>query len=87
MNPFKAIGSMQNFINIASQARQLQANPSQIGQVLFNSGKIDQNTFDAIKNMGSPAQIGNYLLSNGILGQQQVNQLSQMVPQVQQFMK
>ena len=86
-NPFRSISPMQRVMQLAQQAQQVQADPSQIGKILLESGRINNDTYNAIKEMKSPSQIGNYLLNNGILGQQQMNQLSQMIPQAQQFMK
>ena len=86
-NPFKVVNSMQRFMQIAQQAQQIQSNPAQIGKILLDNGRIDKTTYDAIKGMNSPSQIGSYLMNNGILGQQQANQLSQLVPQVQRYMK
>lgn len=87
MNPFRAMSGMSRFMDIAKQAQQMQNNPSGIGKLLFDNGRINQEQYNAIKDMNSPSQIGNYLLNNGILGQQQVNQMSQYVPQVQQMMR
>lgn len=81
MNPFNP---MMQLANIANQARQMQSNPSQIGKMLFDNGRIDQNTYDAIKGMSSPSQIGNYLMQRGVLGQ---NQIQGMMPQVNQIQR
>ena len=83
MNPFKMINPM---MNIANQARQMQSDPSQLGKVLFDNGKIDQNTYNAIKGMNSPSQIGNYLMQNGILGQNQIQGMIPQANQIQQMM-
>lgn len=85
MNPFKTMNNMSRFMDIANKAKQLQGNPSGIGKLLLDNGRINQDQYNAIKDMQSPSQIGNYLMNNGILGQQQVNQMSQIVPQVQQM--
>lgn len=86
-NPFRQINPMQRMMQVAQQARQMQNNPSMIGKYLFDQGRIDQTTYDAIKGMNSPSQIGNYLMNNGILGQQQVNQMAQAVPKIQSMMQ
>ena len=75
---------MQNFMDIAKQARQLQDNPSQVSKMLLDSGRINQSQYDAIKGMNTPTEIGKYLMDNGILGQQQINHLAQLVPRVMQ---
>ena len=80
MNPFRT------FNKIIQQYNAIKGNPQEIGKLLLNSGRINQDHYNAIKDMNSPSQIGNYLMTNGILGQQQVNQVSQMVPQIQQML-
>ena len=87
MNPFRAMNSMTRFMDMAKQAKQFQSNPSGLGKLLLDNGRINQDQYNAIKDMKSPSQIGNYLMNNGILGQQQVNQMSQYVPQVQQMIR
>ena len=85
-NPFRAMNRVQNLMDMANQAKQFQKNPSKIGKVLFDNGRISQEQYDAIKDMNSPSQIGNYLMNNGVLNQQQLTHMSQFVPQVQQAM-
>ncbi len=87
MNPFKAMNSMSRMMDIAKQAKSLQNNPSQIGKLLLDNGKISKDHYEVIKDMKSPSQIGNYLMNNGLLEQNQVSQMSQIVPQVQQMMR
>ena len=77
MNP------LMNFNQIISQYNAIKNNPKEINKILLNSGRISNEQYEAIKDM-NPAQTGQYLLNNGLLGQGQVNQLSQMIPQIQQ---
>lgn len=86
-NPFQQINPMQRLMQVARQAKKMQSNPSMIGKFLLDQGRIDKTTYEAIKDMKSPSEIGNYLMNNGILGQQQVNEMSQAIPQVQQMMR
>lgn len=81
-NPFR-ISPMMNMMN---QVRQMQSDPSQISKMLLDRGKIDQNTYEAIKGM-NPSQIGNYLMQNGILGQNQIQGMMPQVNQIQQMMR
>ena len=81
MNPFQA------FNQVIQQYNAIKNNPQEIGKLLLNSGRINQDHYNAIKDMNSPSQIGNYLINNGILGQQQAQQFSQVVPQIQQMMQ
>lgn len=87
-NPFMSMNNnpIQMMRNVVQQARQIQGNPSKIGQLLLDNGRIDKDTYNAIKDMKSPAQIGNYLMDNGILGQNQAQRYAQMAPQIQQMM-
>ena len=75
--------NFNNFSKIVSQYNAIKNNPQEISKLLLNSGKISQDHYDAIKGMSSPSQIGSYLMNNGLLGQQQMQHLSQMVPQIQ----
>lgn len=85
-NPFKVQNQMQRMMDLAKQAKALSQNPSGICEMLLNNGRINQDQYNAIKDMKSPSEIGNYLMNNGVLNQQQVNQMYQYVPQVQQAM-
>ena len=85
-NPFKAMNSMSRMMDVVKQARQAQNDPSMIGKLLLDNGRISKEQYKEIKNMNSPSQIGNYLMNSGVLNQQQINQMYQYVPQVQQAM-
>lgn len=65
---------MNNFIN---QIREIQKNPSQISQMLYQSGKINQAQFEQLQGLKSPQQIGEYLLNNNIIQNNQLAQLQQ----------
>ena len=62
--------------NILQTALQIKNNPNQLGQILYQSGKINQEQFNAIQGKG-PADIGQYLLNNNIMSQNQLSQLQQ----------
>ena len=79
MNP------LMNFNKIIQQYRMIQNSPKEINKLLLNSGRISPEHYEAIKDM-SPAQTGQYLLSNGILGNGQISQMSQMIPQIRQML-
>lgn len=87
-NPFRVtpMNPMQRFMSAIRQLRAYQQNPSNIGKLLLDNGRIDEKTYEAIKGMNSPSQIGQYLMDNGILGQDQVNELAQSVPHVQSML-
>lgn len=82
MNPLRGISAMQRVMSLKQQVASLQQNPGQIGKMLLDSGKISEEHYKAIKDMRSPSQIGNYLMQNGVLNQQQIDQLSAMMPRM-----
>lgn len=59
---FRQPNGQANIANIMSQFRQVQQDPSQIGQLLFNTGRISKDQFEHIKKMNNPRDIGMYLL-------------------------
>ena len=67
-----------NIIQLVSSIRK---NPNQIGQILYQKGKINKEQFSDIQGK-SPQEVGEYLLNNNILSNNVFNQLQQ---QVQQF--
>lgn len=69
--------------NIIQTAMQIRNNPNQLGQMLYQSGKINQEQFSQIQGK-SPSQIGQYLLDNNILPN---NQFQQLMSQVNGMMK
>lgn len=48
--------------------RQAKQNPSMLGNLLYQNGRIDQNQMQAMQGM-NPQQMGNYLYQNGVIGQ------------------
>lgn len=66
---------------IMDQVNMIKNDPSQLGQILFQKGKISQQQLSAIQGM-NPSQIGQYLVRNGILGNAQVNQFGSMIGQM-----
>lgn len=56
--------SQKGFFEMLTEYRKLQNNPSAIGQLLFNAGRISQEQLADIEKMNSPKQIGEYLLQN-----------------------
>lgn len=66
MNPlFGNIAGIGDVLRIYKQARQ---NPSMVGDLLYQNGRISQEQMEAMKWM-NPQQMGNYLASNGIMPQ------------------
>lgn len=53
--------------------RQAKQNPSMLGNLLYQNGRIDQNQLQAMSGM-NPAQMGQYMANNGIMGQQFLQQ-------------
>ena len=76
---------LQTFSEVASKYNAMRTNPGELQKLLLNSGKINQEQYNIIKNY-SPSQTGQFLMSNGILQQGQMGQLTQMANQLKQFM-
>lgn len=53
-----------NMFDVIKEYRKIQQNPSQIGDMLFKSRKINKEQYEHIKNMNSPREIGEYLLNS-----------------------
>ena len=68
-------------MNLLQMAQQVQNNPDALGQMLYQSGKINQEQFSAIKGK-SPTEIGEYLMNNNLIPN--INALKQ---QALKFMK
>lgn len=60
---FRQPNGQANIANIMNQFRQVQQNPAQIGQLLFDSGRITKEQLEHIKGMNNPRDIGMYLLN------------------------
>lgn len=75
--PMNGGGSpMMNPMNIMSQIQQLKNNPNGIFDLLKNSGRLNNEQLQAIRNMKSPEEIGQYLMGNvpqNMRGQMQSN--------------
>jgi hypothetical protein len=51
-----------NPLLMMQDVKRLQNNPAEIGQMLFNTGKINQEQYEHIKGMNSPKDICMYLM-------------------------
>ena len=72
MNPL--LGMMMNgggrgIGDVIRLYRQAKQDPSMLGNLLYQNGRIDQNQLQAMNGM-NPAQMGQYMANNGIMGQQ-----------------
>lgn len=70
MNPlFQMLGGggygIFDVIRLYKQAKQ---NPSMLGNLLYQNGRIDQSQLEAMNGM-SPQEMGRYMANNGIMGQ------------------
>lgn len=61
---FRGYGGQPNIPNIISQFMQTKTNPSQIGQLLYNAGRITKEQLADIQQMTNPRQIGEYLMGH-----------------------
>lgn len=66
-------------MNIMQMVSQIQQNPSQLPQLLYQKGKINQEQFSEIQGK-SPSEIGQYLLNKNILPNSQFNNLKNQIP-------
>ena len=88
MNPlFSMLGNrsgygMGDVIRLFKQAKQ---NPSIVGNLLYQNGRIDQNQLQAMNGM-SPQEMGQYMSQNGIMGQQFLQNSSQFAGPIKQSM-
>lgn len=84
MNPlFSMMGSRNGIGDVIRLYRQAKQNPSMLGELLYQNGRIDQSQMEAMKGM-NPAQMGDYLRQNGVLSQsflQKGNQFANPVKQ------
>ena len=77
---FRYPSGQPNMVNIMQQFRQVQQNPAQIGQLLYNSGRINKEQLQEIQKMTNPRQIGEYLLNQNSQFKQMYDQASHMQP-------
>lgn len=73
---------IKDVVNICKQARQ---NPSMLGNLLYQNGRIDQNQMNAMQGM-SPQQMVQYMQQNGIMNQQFVQNGQQFSDPVKRMM-
>lgn len=59
---FRQSNGQPNILNIMQQFKQIQQNPAQIGQLLYNTGRINAQQLQDIQKMTNPREIGEYLL-------------------------
>ena len=79
-NRFRQPNGQPNVFNIMQQFRQVQQNPSQIGQLLYNTGRINQQQLQDIQKMSNPRQIGEYLMGQNPQFKQMYDQASHVQP-------
>lgn len=64
MNPL--FGNRYGIGDVLRLYKQAKQNPSMLGDLLVQNGRIDQTQLEAMKGM-NPEQIGQYLSQNGIM--------------------
>lgn len=70
-----------------AQLQQIQQNPNQIKQMLYQNGKISKEQFDAMKSMNSFDEIGQYIVNNNIIPNSQLPMLQQKAQQILSMFK
>ena len=75
------LGTVANVMQIVGKLKQ---DPSQIGQLLKDSGRINQAQLEEIQKMKSPSEIGQYLMNSGIMQQQHIDQAQAYYPNYRQ---
>ena len=70
---YRGANTQPNFFNIMKDFNKYRQNPSEIGDLLLKSGRIDKNQYEMIKTMNNPRQIGEYLLNNNAAFQKMYN--------------
>ena len=73
--------------NMLAQLQQIQQNPNQIKQMLYQNGKISKEQFDAMKSMNSFDEIGQYIVNNSIIPNSQLPMLQQKAQQILSMFK
>ena len=71
MNPLLSMFGNRSGYGIGDVIRlykQAKNNPSMLGNLLYQNGRIDQSQLEAIQNM-KPEEVGQYLSQNGIMSQ------------------
>ena len=65
--------------------KQVKQNPSMLGNLLYQNGRIDQSQMEAMNGM-NPQQMAQYLSQNGIMNQRFLQQGPQLTNPVKQSM-
>ena len=63
--------------------KQVKQNPSMLGNLLYQNGRIDQSQMEAMNGM-NPQQMAQYLSQNGIMNQRFLQQGPQLTNPVKQ---
>lgn len=66
----------RNQSNMMDDVQRLQRNPSEIGDMLRNSGRINEEQYQQIKGMNNPKDICMYLMNQNPRFNQAMNMLS-----------
>ena len=88
MNPlFNMMGGVanpvQNMMGIVQKIQQIRQNPNGLADLLLNNHKIDQQTYEQIKNY-DPQQMGQYLMQTGTMARKDVdNAMNNVVQPIQ----
>ncbi len=65
--------------------KQVKQNPSMLGNLLYQNGRIDQSQMEAMNGM-NPQQMAQYLSQNGVMNQRFLQQGAQLTNPVKQSM-
>ena len=65
--------------------KQVKQNPSMLGNLIYQNGRIDQSQMEAMNGM-NPQQMAQYLSQNGIMNQRFLQQGPQLTNPVKQSM-
>lgn len=68
----------RNQSNMMDDVQRLQRNPSEIGDMLLNSGRINEEQYQQIKGMNNPKDICMYLMNQNPRFNQAMNMLSNL---------
>ena len=69
MNPlFGMLNGGRGIGDVIRLYRQAKQDPSMLGNLLYQNGRISQNQLQAMNGM-NPQQMGQYMAQNGIMGQ------------------
>jgi len=71
MNPL--FGNRYGISDVLRLYKQAKQNPSMLGDLLVQNGRIDQSQLEAMKGM-NPQQMGQYLASQGVMPQNFLSQ-------------